>query len=144
LAAIRRATRLDIPRIGVLWALWVRSQDPGASPDLEAFEKYQEDIFNLPDFHYFVAEVDGKVVGFVNDFVSRVPSTGKTMGMSEQLYVLPEYRNTGVGGLLFRRIRESAKESGAEVLALQCRPEKQVFWEKKGFKVTRIVLEKEI
>lgn len=142
---VRKAEREDIPRISVLWALWVRSVDPeNGNPDIDAFVDFQMRIMGLPEFHYFVAEVDGRMVGFVNGFIDVQPSTGKKIGCSEQLYVLPEFRGSQVGGMLFRRMVESANESGAEVLALQCRPEKKDFWEKKGFKVKKITLEKDL
>ncbi|UCE96267.1 MAG: GNAT family N-acetyltransferase [Candidatus Bathyarchaeota archaeon] len=70
------------------------------------------DIYPRPAL---VAEVDGKVVGFILGYVSGwefgVPDT---VGWIDTLGVDPDYQNQGVGKILFNKLIENFKRSGKE------------------------------
>lgn len=60
----------------------------------------------------YVAEIDGRVVGFVLWFVNFSTWTG-THGMyAEDMYVVPEYRGHGIGRALFRILGEGCRRKG--------------------------------
>ena len=71
------------------------------------------DIYPRPAL---VAEIDGKVVGFILGYVSGwefgVPDT---VGWIDTLGVDPDYQNQGIGKTLFNKLIENFKRTGKEV-----------------------------
>lgn len=78
-------------------------------------------------FHFFVAEIDGEVVGFLD--LEEMRHSVKVWG----LCVAPKFRNRGVGRALMKKAEEFAKEIGKEGLWLYTKDEKVGFYEKLGF-----------
>jgi ribosomal protein S18 acetylase RimI-like enzyme len=71
------------------------------------------DIYPRPAL---VAEIDGKVVGFILGYVSGwefgVPDT---VGWIDTLGVDPDYQNQGIGKTLFNKLIENFKRTGKEI-----------------------------
>jgi GNAT superfamily N-acetyltransferase len=59
-----------------------------------------------------VAEIDGRVVGFVVWFLNFSTWTGTHGVYGEDMYVLPEYRRHGVGRALFREMAAECVRRG--------------------------------
>lgn len=63
-----------------------------------------------PPFECLIAEQDGAAVGFALFFTTYSTWLGKRGLWLEDLFVLPEFRERGVGGALLRRMGELAIE----------------------------------
>ena len=83
---------------------------------------------------FFVAEADGKVVGFINGAVAKEPHLPDEMYHDTGLHdpdgdyqtvfgldVLPEYRRQGIAGRLLERMIEHARECGRKGVVLTCK-----------------------
>jgi predicted acetyltransferase len=57
---------------------------------------------------------------------------------------LPEYRNKGLAGDMWRGIMKISKAQGAQVWELFCFDKEEAFWSKKGFKQQRCLMRKEV
>jgi len=82
-------------------------------PDEEAQHRLIRDAFAPhPRFEVYLAEVDGKAVGYA--FVFETYSTFLALPTLyiEDIFVLPEYRGYKVGSALFRKCVKIAKERG--------------------------------
>jgi GNAT superfamily N-acetyltransferase len=91
---------------------------------LATYEKAPEQVVNTAENlakHLFeericdaiVAEVDGKTVGFALYFTNYSTWKGKCLYL-EDFYVLPEYREQGIGSILFDEVVKIAKERGVK------------------------------
>lgn len=82
----------------------------------------------------FVAEVNGKVTGFVATKLGDPEPSGAYI---DSIIVKPEYRGRGIGQQLLERCISSLKDRGVSFLHLHVRsdfPLSVNFWEKNGFK----------
>lgn len=96
--------------------------------------------------NFFVAEVDGRVAGFVNG------CTTDTSALPDALYhhvslhrpdggyqvvfgldVLPEYRRHGIGAQLIRHYVEAARQRGKKGVVLTCKDHMIPFYQRAGF-----------
>ena len=79
------------------------------------------ELFQTPKYAYFVAEVDGKLLGGGGIF----PTEGLPDGTCElvKMYLLPEARGIGLGRTLMERCLEMAKEEGFQQIYLETLPE---------------------
>ncbi|WFD33196.1 hypothetical protein MCUN1_000009 [Malassezia cuniculi] len=98
---VRRATRDDVPTI-------LRF----APDQVEATEESIADtIFDKKYAYVLIAEQDGTPVGFSLYFFSYSTWTSRPTLFLEDLFVLPEHRNAGIGKLLFRHLGQVAAEN---------------------------------
>lgn len=76
------------------------------------FERFQE--------YYFVAEHDGQVIGYINGSVrvnynqTDILPDQETYLEIENIYLLAEYRDQGVGGELIERLFAIARQNGIQ------------------------------
>ena len=86
---------------------------------LAVYEKAPNEVINTPSqiakdlFDYkicyaYVAEKNNSIIAFALYYVSYSTWKGKSLYL-EDLFVLPEFRKEGVGGLLFDEVVETAK-----------------------------------
>jgi ribosomal protein S18 acetylase RimI-like enzyme len=114
---IRQCTHRDIDGIFQLENAWEEEGisyvfNPVSREDfMTEFERFKK--------YYFVAESEGRIVGYingsvqVNDKVDVLPK-GVTYFDVENLYVLPEFRDGHVGGDLLDRLLATAAQDGIE------------------------------
>lgn len=78
-------------------------------------------LFQAPKSHYFVAELDGKIVGGCGIY----PTEGMPDGCTElvKLYVSSAARGTGIGKLLMEMSCEQARKEGYGEIYLETLPE---------------------
>lgn len=91
---------------------------------------------------------DTDIVGFVT-FTTEVGHYEQdvTRGFIENLYVVPEYQNEGVGTALLDAAEGSLDEQGADVIALEAlaeNDEAQEFYQERGYQIQRLELEKDL
>jgi putative acetyltransferase len=92
------------------------------------------EVFKTPKSIYYVAEVDGKIIGGSGVF----PTANLPVGTCElvKLYLSPAARGKGIGKLLLERSIEAAKQFGYKKMYLETMPELIVaipMYEKSGF-----------
>ena len=86
---------------------------------LAVYEKAPDEVINTPEqiakdlfeneiCYAYVAEDNNLIIGFALYYVSYSTWKGKSLYL-EDLFVLPEYRKEGVGGLLFDEVVATAK-----------------------------------
>ena len=95
--------------------------------EFATFEKLPEKMVNSVDrmikeknyFNCFVAETtDNRIVGYATYFFCFYTWIGKSLYMDD-LYVIPEYRATGIGTRLINKVIEFAKETQCHKLRWQ-------------------------
>ncbi len=86
---------------------------------LAVYEKAPKEVINTPEqiaidlfenkiCYAYVAEKNNSVIGFALYYISYSTWKGKSLYL-EDLFVIPEKRKDGVGGLLFDKVVETAK-----------------------------------
>ncbi|MCC9166229.1 GNAT family N-acetyltransferase [Pontibacter harenae] len=87
----------------------------------DASTDHLSEIFEVDRSCYFVAELDGKVVGGAGIY----PTEGLPEGTCElvRMYLLPETRGKGLGKALMEKCIEAAKNNGYNSLYLETMPE---------------------
>lgn len=95
---------------------------------------------------FFVAEVEGKIVGFINGAVAADAYLPDEMYHDASLHdpngeyqtvfgldVLPEYRKNGIAGKLLEKMIEHARECGRKGVVLTCKDHLVHYYSKFGF-----------
>ena len=112
--SIRRITKGDFTAVALMW----RDLLDILNASEEHVTKVYEQMFQDGCYCTFVADVNGKVVGFVT--AVKVLAVGHPGGYVKMngLCVLPEYRHRGIGRKLMTQIESWAVEQGAPYLGL--------------------------
>ena len=101
-----------------------------------------------PDSFAFLAEEDGRLVGYVVGFYDEphfMWSTGR-VGHIDSFYVLPELRGRGVGRLLMEAAYAEMRQAGA-TMALEMVASNDVarrFYEREGFTTTFVQMHRRL
>ncbi|MEH7545485.1 ribosomal protein S18 acetylase RimI-like enzyme [Neobacillus bataviensis] len=108
----------------------------------EAFKKRIETISDS----FFVAEVEGVIMGLINgpvietpyitdDLFSEIKVNPRTGGHQSVLglAVSPEYQNQGIAGALLANLEKDAKEKHRETVTLTCKKDLVGFYETHGY-----------
>ncbi len=115
---IRRAERKDCPQLlELVKELAVYERAPNeVTVTLEHFEEtgFEEN----PVWWAFVAEVDGKIIGFALYYIRYSTWKGARMYL-EDILVTESWRGKGIGKLLFNCLIEEAKEKGWKAISWQ-------------------------
>ncbi|MGY2743168.1 N-acetyltransferase family protein [Arthrobacter sp. UYCu723] len=102
---VREGCTADAPGLARLRATWAAEQEPALKEDPDFEDNYREWMDANPR-KFFVAEREGELIGMLNLMIfERMPKPGKESSRWVYLgnaYVLPEFRNTGLGGRLVR------------------------------------------
>jgi len=96
--------------------------------------------------NFFVAELDGRVVGFINGCTTDAPCLPDELYHDPALHcpggayqtvfgldVLPEYRRHGIAGQLMNRLVEEARSRGCKGVVLTCKDHLVHYYERFGF-----------
>jgi GNAT superfamily N-acetyltransferase len=115
---LRRAERKDCPQLlELVRELAVYEKAPNeVTVTLEHFEA--TGFGEKPVWWAFVAEVDGKIIGFALYYIRYSTWKGSRMYL-EDLLVTESWRGKGIGKLLFNCLIEEAKEKGWTAIAWQ-------------------------
>ncbi len=86
-----------------------------------------------PEAFVFVAEVDGRVVGELEAYLSREAVPFGTLHLS-LLYIHRAYQRRGIGTALMARLVALARERGAAQITTQPEPSAEPFYRRQGFR----------
>jgi ribosomal protein S18 acetylase RimI-like enzyme len=154
---IRQATAKDLPAIGRLGALLVRTHhdfDPqrfiAPSPDTEdRYGWFLGTQLKKPNVIILVADRDGKVIGYTysgvegNDYMAlRGPA-----GVVYDIVVDPDHRKQGVGRMLLDATLKALKARGAPRVVLSTaerNSDAQRLFDRAGFRPTMIEMTREL
>jgi N-acetylglutamate synthase-like GNAT family acetyltransferase len=81
---------------------------------------------------WFVAELDGAVIGFGGLAWYSIPSKG-TIAWIEEVVVDQQSQGKGVGKAILETLLKLAKQVGAQQIKLTSAPAAQAFYQKQGF-----------
>jgi len=69
-------------------------------------------ILKNPDYELLVAELEGKIAGFIDQWIIHDFAHGAKLSYIQNLYVTSKHRRKGVGSRLLGEIMKSAKKKG--------------------------------
>ena len=84
---------------------------PGEAGAEERIDVLKESLENR-DYELLVVELEGRTVGFVDQWIVRDFVHGAKLSHIQSLYVTPQYRGKGIGSKLLQAIIENAKTKG--------------------------------
>ena len=101
-------------------------------------ESFRRTIGRFSNVH--IAEVDGKIAGFMLSRLKRVPAYmgGVLVGELSDMWIIPEARRLGIGDKLSRLAIEWLKSQGAHSIEIQVLRDNEASWklyERMGFKL---------
>ncbi len=142
---IRPGRREDAAEAAQLW-MWsakehtshdsIYATSPGAE---KVMRRFLADLTSSSHTFLFVAEYDGRTVGFVSGELreSSPAFRPKTWASVDDVFVEPDYRNLGVGRALLESVKAWAKERDADGISLQVAAANErgrKFYEELGFR----------
>ena len=133
---IRPFTEMDTASVLELANSFAAFDGTTSEADLQVASHFPDGVW--------VAEDEGKVVGFAYGYLSDVPGEvlekwkSRKAGQVELTVVRPDYRQTGIGKLLLSKVLQKFKEEGVDVVLLNCpaiSTEAKALYESLGFDV---------
>lgn len=148
-ATVRRATEVDAARVAdlavSLFELHVvldskRFTQIATKDGAAQFYGGRAEVENAA---VFVAEVDGRIIGFVYFEYEPVDYADLATNVAwlHDIYVEPEFRNSGIGSLLIEAVRNDARRLGANKVLLTVAAnnvEGQKLFKRTGFRTTML------
>ena len=138
----RREDAADAARLWMRSAEEHTSHDPiyATSPGAERLmRRFLVDLTTSSHAFLFVAEYDGRSVGFVSGELRESSPTfrPKTWASVDDVFVEPDYRNRGMGRALLKSVEAWARERGVSGVSLQvaaANARARKFYEDLGFR----------
>ena len=137
---IRNAKKEEAALLAQIEAECFPAAEAAGKQDIEA----RMDVF---EDYFFVAETNGKIVGFINGAVAKEASLPDQMYHDESLHdpngayqtvfgldVLPAYRRNGIAGRLLERMIHHARECQRKGVVLTCKDHLVHYYAGFGFK----------
>ncbi|MCW4001504.1 MAG: GNAT family N-acetyltransferase [Candidatus Bathyarchaeota archaeon] len=105
-------------------------------PNAEAQARLRRDcLCDEPKFHAYIAQISGRSVGYITYFFNYSTFLAQPTLYIEDIFVLEEYRGSGVGKNMFGFLKTQAKDAGCgriEFTVLKWNRTAQQFYEKNG------------
>lgn len=114
---IRRATLLDLPQLSLLfdgYRVFYRKES-----DVKAASSFLKERFTQDDSVIFVADDDGKLVGFTQLYPIFSSTNLKRAWLLNDLYIDGAARGSGTSILLLEKAKELARETNAHGIILE-------------------------
>lgn len=139
---VRPGTEQDIEAVSSLWEALVLETVPDARPDAEAWKRLTCQAMQNPQFHLFVAEKQGELVGFQDGMAYHDPCISEVCVMGRHFYVKPEFREcSSAGAQLHRAGIRQGKKYGARRFRSRVGSDSILPWIKKGYVPTETLME---
>ena len=136
---IRRAEKKDMPAVLELIHELARFENEPRAVQISVETLEQEGFGDHPLFICFVAELDAEIVGMALAYYRFSTWKGRTLHL-EDLIVREEKRGTGLGGALFQKVIQFAKQENlkrAEWVVLDWNQHAIDFYQRSGADVLR-------
>jgi len=104
---VRRADESDIPVLSMLAEEFMPQEATG-----EKRKEILRHILKNPDYELLVAELDGKIAGFIDQWIIHDFAHGAKLSYIQNLYITSKHRKKGVGSRLLEEIIRSAENKG--------------------------------
>lgn len=141
---VRRAGRNDVVEVSYLWESFIKESMPNEKPNRELWVRQITSMMNNPDYYLYIAKDKGRIVGFQAGSLWHDASKDKLCVIGNSFYVKPEYRNTLIAPKLHRHGIKDAKQHHAQLFRRDVDDTFLPFWEKKGYKKIRTIVESEL
>ncbi|MBK9734736.1 MAG: GNAT family N-acetyltransferase [Saprospiraceae bacterium] len=99
---------------------------------------FLENITN-PSFEYYVAEEEGKLIGFISFHSQNLLHHCGLVGEIQEFYVDTKHRNQGVGSALVQKVKDYAEQhnlKSIEVTTNKSRVENTIIYKNLGFNLS--------
>lgn len=93
---------------------------------------------------YVVVSPEVGLIGFFDSHYVLDAVCGSHKLLTNDVYIKPDYRRTGLFKTMLDFLKTEAKNTGATYIAGFCKDHKKDFWEKMGFKMTGFTMEMEL
>ena len=117
MTTIRRATATDLTELSILFDLYRVFYNK--ETDLPGAKKFLEEVLRTNASVIFLADEDGKVIGFTQLYPQFSSTRMKKFWLLNDLYVLQEYRGKGVSKQLIETAKEWTRQTNATGLLLE-------------------------
>jgi len=104
---VRRADESDISILSMLAEEFMPQ-----GPTREKRKEILRHILKNPDYELLVAELDGKIAGFIDQWIIHDFAHGAKLSYIQNLYITSKHRKKGVGSRLLEEIIRSAENKG--------------------------------
>lgn len=139
---IQKAQTTDIEAMAELLSILL-SQEADFTPNIELQKRGLRLIIENPNSgQLFVAKTNNNIIGMVNLLFTISTAIGQKVAILEDMVVLPDFRNTGIGGKLIEHAKQFAKNEGfGRITLLTDYDNKKAhsFYKKKGFEKSAMV-----
>ncbi len=132
---IRKGRREDLQHLPEILMEAYEGLEEYGERDLEKARKYIDELYEEDPECFFVAEDNGKIVGFI--FCNRFwysKFEHSQVGAIHEIVVLPSHRHGGIGKMLIERAMEKLKPSKIELWVGEKNEDAIKFYENMGFK----------
>ena len=123
-----------------LWLAMVKELQYGDNPNKDWFVEQMNSFYKTGKFIVVSAIKDGETIGFCDVFLNNDAATGKVIGYGMHLYMKPDHREGIETDTMFRKMEALSYKQGADIIEVQCYPEKRRFWERQDFKPTQFIM----
>ena len=132
---IRKGTREDLPKIiEIYMKAYEKMPEYGEKSRKEA-KRYIKWLYSRCKDTFYIAEEDGKIVGFVFADPEWYSYYGnKYVFAIHEIVVDPKYQGRGIGTALMKKMLEEAREREVELWVGERNKKAQEFYKKFGFK----------
>lgn len=114
---IREAEKQDLNSIFELVKVFATSFEPKTEPFTRSFEQILADS----SAYVFVAEEDGKIIGYALGFIHSTFFANGNIAWLEEIMVDERFRRTGVGTALVKAFEQAAASVECKLIALATR-----------------------
>jgi GNAT superfamily N-acetyltransferase len=133
---IRIAEEKDLPEI---LALYLQVEDDGQILSIGEAKAIYNKMKKYPDYHIYVAEIDGKIVGtFALAIMDNLAHKGSKSGLIEDVVVAQPFQGRGIGKQMMSRAIEICREKSCYKACLSSnlkRHNAHKFYESIGFEI---------
>ncbi|MCQ2603701.1 MAG: GNAT family N-acetyltransferase [Spirochaetia bacterium] len=92
----------------------------GENPTQTEFDQVFRRNLTDPDTYYYLAEKNSEALGFISLQIRNILHHTSPIGEIVEMFVLPEYRDQGIGELLYWNMRDIAQEKGCKFFEVAC------------------------
>jgi PhnO protein len=140
--AIRQASEADLKIVYNMMCLLEEEELP-----LKNFRSIFLDNLTASQIGYFLAEVEGKPVGFISCHIQALLHHTALIAEIQEMFVYAEYRSQAVGKTLLEKAIRFASSKGAMQVEVTSRASRQAahrFYEREGFLKSHVKLVKHL